>query len=78
LIKYRIDAAAVQEIRWKLTEIKSLKKYRLLTVEEKKHDHCMVFVVRKSCKPNIMEYKLINERIRMLIGEDFLTQLVYK
>jgi hypothetical protein len=36
LVKYRIDIAAVQEIRWKLTEMVSLKEYILINSGSKK------------------------------------------
>jgi exonuclease III len=66
LIKYRIDIAAVQEIRWKLTEMVSLKEYILINSGSKKNDYGTGFMVRKRCKPNTMRYKLINERICVL------------
>jgi hypothetical protein len=66
LVKYRTDIAAVQKIRWKLTEMISLKEYILINSGSKKNDYGTVFMVRKCCKPNIMEYKLINERICVL------------
>jgi exonuclease III len=65
LIKYRIDIATVQEIRWKLTEMVSLKEYILVDSGSKKNDYGTDFMVRKR-KPNIMGYKLINERICVL------------
>jgi hypothetical protein len=44
----------------------SLKEYILINSGSKKNDYGTGFMVRKCCKPNIMGYKLINERIYVL------------
>jgi hypothetical protein len=68
----------VQEIWWKLTEIMSLKEYILINSGSIKNDYGTCFMVRKHCEPNIVGYKLINERICVLTMQGrFVTRPMY-
>jgi exonuclease III len=63
LEKYKVDIAAIQEVRWKSTEIVELKKYVLINSGNKRNECGTGFMISKKLKGNIIGYILINERI---------------
>jgi hypothetical protein len=58
-----VDIAAIQEVRWKSTEIVELKKYVLINSGNKRNECGSGFMISEKLKGNIIGYILINERI---------------
>lgn len=62
LLKYQIDVAALQEIRWKTIEVTELQHYILFNSGEEENRIGTGFIVKKSVSHNVIEYEAISPR----------------
>jgi exonuclease III len=63
LKRYKVDIAAIQEIRWKQIELTELRHYILINSGSKENNYGTGFMVSKEIKQNLISYKTVNERI---------------
>lgn len=66
LRRYKVDIAAVLEIRWKDTNMVELKDYVLINSGHSKNILWIGFLIKKAIKHTLLKYKLINERICLI------------
>jgi exonuclease III len=63
LKRYRVEIAALQEIRWRDIEMTSLNDYVLINSGSRDNILGMGFMIKKSIRNSLLNYKTVTERI---------------
>jgi hypothetical protein len=63
LKRYRVETAALQKIRWRDIEMTSLNDYVLINSGSRDNILGMGFMIKKSIRNSLLNYKTVTERI---------------